>query len=479
MFLLAYYFVLSVLTTSTPDAAAVTQPARRHMYWRITVAILVVYLLYLPFSGYTQLYHDSLGYWFSSIFFHKQGSVALLNYNESLRGYLYPLTLFPWRVAQFYTNLPQLLFTRTLGALVAAAMFGWLGPTLWETIVQPGRPLSWPRCVLFAALGFLFWRDYFNFPLTDFPAFGALALAVGLAYRPKSWLHVAGAGVCAAAAANFRPVYLVALPPVAVLVAVAPVVGGWQRVARVGALLVGMAVVMLPQLAINLRHFNEASPLVLAKNKDIDNLYLMQLHEGLQHQKYETNIGPDYPSQRMFFPNAHGAMLLQSLPGDTISSYEQYVRELLLKRPVDMARVYLLHLFNGLDIQYSTPYIPKVYTTTWGLAWVNYSVWFGALLLAVRSWRRLTWHKVLVLGALLIPCAAVLPVCMECRFLVPMHLLMCAVVCFGWPAAWRPSAIPWPTLVLVGVAYVGFVVLCFLTSAQAQATLQQGGRLLW
>ncbi|MBD2714996.1 hypothetical protein KBK19_08115 [Microvirga sp. STR05] len=458
------------------------RPGRPRLpYWRLTLLLLLAYLLYLPFSGYTRLYHDSLNYWFISIYYHKQGSFSLLNFHDSFRGYLLPLLLLPLRIVQFYTNLPPILFARVFGAVSAAVGFGLIGPLLWQSAKGQREPLAWVRRLAFAALGFALWRDYFNFTLTDFPALWALGLGVLLLYNAGLW-GVAGAGMCLAAACNMRPTYLISVPFFMALLAVLPLhINGGRRVARTLALLAGMALLWLPQLLINHYQFRQNSPLVLAQHEDLetDNLYREKLKWGLVHQKYETTIVTDYPQRVLIFRDVAGEQLVKAERIGWFDSYGSYL-QLVLRHPLTFTKMYAWRLFNGLDVQYPTPYIKRVYVPTWGLAWLNYTVWFGALLVLLRTrFRKLRWHQWLVLAVLLMPCMPMLPMSMECRFLLPLHLLLYAVLCFGWPTAWHPSQLPRRQLAAVGVAYVGFVAVCFWASVTAQATLELGPRALW
>ncbi|SHL85192.1 hypothetical protein [Hymenobacter psychrotolerans] len=450
-------------------------------YWRLTLLLLLAYLLYLPFSGYTRLYHDSLNYWFISIFFHKEGSFSLLNFHDSFRGYLLPLLLLPLRIVQFYTHLPPILFARVFGAVSAAVGFGLIGPLLWQAVRGQQEPLAWGRRLAFAVLGFALWRDYFNFTLTDFPALWALALGLLLLYRRK-WWAVAGAGMCLAAACNMRPTYLIAVPFFLVLaLLLAPQRSVAWRAVRGVVLLAGMALAWLPQLLINQHQFQQSSPLVLAQHENLetDNLYREKLKWGLLHQKYETTIRTDYYEPVMIFRDAAGEQLVKQEHIGWFDSYGSYFR-LVLRHPLTFTKMYAWRLFNGLDVQYPTPYIKQVYVPTWGLAWLNYTVWFGALLVLLRvRFCRVHWQQWLVLAVLLVPCIPMLPMSMECRFLLPLHLLLYAVLCFGWPAAWRPALVPRPVLLATGVAYVVFLGLCFWASATAQATLELGPRSLW
>ncbi|MBC6698958.1 hypothetical protein [Hymenobacter sp. BT190] len=451
----------------------------RAPYRRLTLLLLVAYLVYLPFSGYTAIYFDALNYWFISIYFHKNGHLSLLNFHDGFRGYLLPLLLLPLRITQFYSGLPIILFARVFGAVLAAVGFGWLGPRLWQAVSHSG-PLSWPRRLAFAVLGFVFWRDYFNFPLTDFPSLGALLLGLLLLYRRGAW-WTAAAGACLAAACNIRPSYLIAVPFFVALALVLPAPSQVKRLMRGLALLAGATLVLGPQLLINQRHFHQNSPLVLAQDENLEtnNLYREKLKWGLLHQKYETSLGNDYPERVMIFRDYAGEALVRQEQIGWFDSYSSYL-QLVLRHPTLFARMYAWRLFNGLDIQYPTPYIKQVYVPTWGLAWLNYSVWFGAGLVLLRTqFRRLTLPQWLVLAVLLVPCIPMLPMSMECRFLLPLHLFLYAVLCFGWPAAWRPAAWPRQRLAGVGVAYVAFVLLCFWASATAQATLELGPRALW
>jgi hypothetical protein len=448
-------------------------------YWRLTLLILLVYLVYLPLSGYTMLYNDALNYWFISIFFHKDGHLSLLNFHDSFRGYLLPLLLLPLRIAQFYTELPIIWFARVFGAVLAAVGFGWLAPLTWQAISQTG-PLSWSRRAAFAALGFALWRDYFNFPLTDFPSLWALLLGLLLLYRRSSWA-TAAAGACLAAACNIRPSYLIAVPFFVALALVLPAPSHLARLVRGVVLLAGAALVLAPQLLINQRHFGQSTPLVLVQDENLetDNLYREKLKWGLLHQKYETRIGDDYPDRVLIFRDYAGEALVRQERIGWFNSYGSYL-QLVLHHPVLFARLYAWRLFNGLDIQYPTPYIKQVYVPTWGLAWLNYTVWFGAGLMLLRArLSRLTLPQGLALAVVLVPCGPMLPMSMECRFLLPLHLLLYALLCFGWPAAWHPARQPRRRLATVGIAYIGFLAVCFWASATAQATLELGPRALW
>ncbi|UOG76779.1 hypothetical protein MTX78_09290 [Hymenobacter tibetensis] len=450
-------------------------------YWPLTLLILVVYLVYLPFSGYAKLYYDALDYWFISIYFHHKGSISLLNYHNSLRGYVLPLLLFPFRIVQFYSGVPPIVFGRILGAISAALGFGWLSPALWQVVRGQAVPLSWPRRLAFAGLGFALWRDYFNFTLSDFPALWALGLGLLLLYRFRSFGWLMTAGVCIAAAYNIRPSYLIAAPFFVAVQWLAPYGNSRQRLVGAAALMLGAALVLAPQWAINRHQFGQNTPVVLSyiEALETNNLYREKMKWGLLHQKLETTLDRSYPDQMMIFRDVAGEQLIRDEQITWFASYADYF-QLVLRHPFVFSKMYAQRLFNGLDVQYPTPYIRKIYVSSAGLAWLNYTVWFGAILVVLQTpFRRWPLRRWLVLAVLLVPCLPMLPMSMECRFLLPLHLLLYATLCFGWPAEWRFSTVSRRRLLLVAATYVVFIGLCFYASASAQATLEFGPRSLW
>ena len=439
----------------------------------------VVYCIYLPTTTYVGLYHDSWGYWDFAEKYFATGQFEFLSYFNILRGYLFPLLLSPFTQLAVAAKILPIEMTRYLGAVTAAVVFGWTGPALWQ-VVKGGPAVSLGRRLLFAGLGFALWRDYFNFSLTDFPALFALAVALIVLLRGRGVASGVVAGIAVAAAVNLRPVYLIALPAVGLLALLPPLGRArWWGLVRGGALLLGGALVLLPQAYTNSAHVNVRSPWVLTTMPGQPSLFLQQLEWGLRTQKYETNVGGDYKHEGMFFLDERGKAMWEATGLREFSTASQYV-QLCLGRPWRSMGVWLRHLFNALDVQYPTPYIQAVFVPTWPLAWLNYSLIFGGLLvLLLRPWQRPTasWIRpALVLLALLLPCLVVLLTAIECRFLLPLHLLLSAAVAFGatplrW---WRAASTRARALVVAG--YIATVVSGFSASASAQKHLYQAPR---
>ncbi|WP_345233777.1 hypothetical protein [Hymenobacter saemangeumensis] len=406
------------------------------------VLVLVLYALYLPLSGYQpqHLRFDAGQYWELSLKFFQQGRFSLLHYDEPVRGYLGPLLVQPGRLLCHLTGWPALRGAQALGAGWAALLFGGAIPAAWR--LGSGQALSGRRWLLLVGLGFVFWRDYFNFPLSDMPALTLLLLGLAALWRPH-WGWTLAAGLLLAGALNIRPIYLASLPPVLWLLIRKP-----GRGLRHGAFAAGAALVLLPQLLINLRHFGQATPLVLAAPATKRALYLQQLTWGTAFQRVETSLMPEYPRQVLFADPAGQAALAVG-PGAAFNSYPDFIH-FTRKHPVDFAVRCARHVFNGLDIRFATPYLRELHPSGQaGLRVLNYVLLAAALALVLAGWRnrprsqKLQGPATALLLALLLPCALAIPTAMECRFLLPLHLLLLTLVAASArPLAWLQQAGP-------------------------------------
>ena len=429
-------------------------------HWRV-LATLALYAAYLPLSGYGpgQLRYDAAEYWELSLKFTQHGGFSLLAFDEPLRGYFGPLLILPARLLCHFTGWSMLTGARVLGAGWAAALFGLALPDLWAR--ASGRPLNGGRWLALLALGFIFWRDYFNFTLSDMPALSLLLLGL-LALGRRGWGWAGLAGALLAGAINIRPIYVAALPGVVGLVLLGWAgAQHWRRQAGVlVALAAGAALLLLPQLLINQRFFGQRSPLVLAQRPGTAPLYLRQLSWGTAFQRYETSLIPAIPRSLVYADSA-GQRMLANVPGGRFGSYGQFLG-FAAAHPLSTAARYARHLFNGLDTRYPTPYPTRLHPPGQALLrLLNYALLGLGLSLIFRWGKRqksslnsnalvlpveetaphttiLPTRKseaMALLVALLLPCLLTLPTLMECRFLLPLHLLLLTAVA----ACWRPG----------------------------------------
>lgn len=414
--------------------------------WRL-LAALALYAAYLPLSGYApgQFRFDAAEYWELSLKFTPASGFSLLAYDEPLRGYLGPLLVLPARLLNHFTGCSMLAAARALGAGWAAVLFGVAIPELWAR--ASGRALSGGRWLLLLGLGFVFWRDYFNFTLSDMPALALLLLGLAALGR-RGWAWAGVAGLLLAGALNIRPIYVACLPGVLWLLAGSRSPLALRQVLQsAAALMAGAALVLLPQLLINQRYFGQNSPLVLAQRPGQEPLYLRQLAWGTAFQRYETSLVPAIPRSLVYADSA-GQRALAAVPGGRFGSYGGFLR-FLVQRPFSSAARYARHLFNGLDIRFPTPYPTRLHPPgQTALRLLNYALLGLGSWLALARWRNSRQQPlpaetaasvapVAVLGALLLPCLLTLATLMECRFLLPLHLLLLTGVAATWqPLAW-------------------------------------------
>jgi len=454
------------------------------LYSRCVIGVfilVVVGLLLFGHQGSIPFDFDAYGYWDLASHFFRTGHFSLLSFDSSLRGYLFPLILMVPKVVVAHGGMTPSQMSILLGALQAALLFGWVLPALYNA-ARPGSMFSAQRRMLFAALGLFFWGGYFNYTLSDFPAIlafsGALLLLISKQLRPWNLLF---AGVLLGAALNFRPFFLVSIPPMMLLVGCpTQKLMSWSvRLRNILLLMIGMALPLLPQWQINRVNFGRNTPLVLAqfaKNQS-SNLTLLQLGWGLKMQKVESAFGsvPGARNALVIYRDPKGEQLLRDVgyqqPGikDAIfKSFAEYLN-VILHHPITAGTIYLSRLFNGLDQHHNTPYIRQpIQQFTWLMPIVNYSVWFGVLLILLRCRMRPRTVKLtqaISLLAWLLPCGVGCVVATENRFLLPAHLLLYAVLCFEWRTVlrgWREQN--WQTIGIASGAYVGFVTICLTFS---------------
>jgi hypothetical protein len=149
-----------------------------------------------------------------------------------------------------------------------------------------------------------------------------------------------------------RPIYLASLPGVLLLAGHCRTLPRPGR--RLAAGMLGLSLVLLPQLRINQLHFGQNTPLVLAKAPGQPPLYLRQLVWGTRAQRYETTLVPGWQGA-LFYLDPAGLRALPPAKG-AFRSYADYL-QFVARQPLAVGGRYIRHLFNGLDVQFASPYV--------------------------------------------------------------------------------------------------------------------------
>ncbi len=455
-----------------------------------------IVLLYLNLRrGTPVFYYDADIYWNLRLEFDQQKTVpfSLLNYSASLRGYLYPLFNYGISLIAGWIGVKDVLLLQIVQALVYAALISVVIPGIIEMLFH--QELRWWQPLLFSALVIFFWNGFLYYPLSDFVAVLLVATGVYLFLRFRShWWPAILVGMGWGGTALVRPIYEITLLP---LLLWAVDYYRWemhlqkrQILVRLLALVLGMGLVFGPQTAINLVHFNILSPFVQTQMKYGREMYALDLAWGIVIQKYEGNIGSNYPGAGAYFLDRQGISVLvrsglasQDYAENPLSlvarpsSLGEYFG-LVLRYPLDFLGIYMRHLFNGLDLVYDTEYVPDLYQRSLMLSFANYSIWFLVIAYAASKmeFRNIVASRCLLPLIVALPAAAAIPTTIEVRYMLPLQLMAYALTAFwilpGFASLSGPEK--WYVIRRYGVLYIAFLALCFMLSANAYMGLQFG-----
>lgn len=423
----------------------------------VFVALLVFALLEDP----KPFYYDSGTYWALGDTFVKDGTFSLLNFEDAWRGYLLPLTYHGLAGIADGLGWDPSTVVKVFNAGVFALIATVLAPRL-AMVAWPTQSWSVWRRLGLALLLVVFWRSYLAFPLSDFPALAAVLLALVAVARAATPGWALTAGIATAVAINVRPSYILALPVVAGLFALA----WWRergtreaRVARrvvcAALMLAGFVAVSLPQSLTTHRHHDLWS-FVPGAAADLSGL---QFTEGTRLQRYETFVGSGQPGPSMRYEYGPGNRILAERGDETIDGLGEYLG-VVASHPLEMGGLFARHVINGLDQRYATPYVETLDTGTQRVPrLLGFVLVFLALLrVAWPAARRslgpeARWRYPL---ALLICAAPSVVSAVETRFLLPVYLLAYLLVLApGWPKPLRaiPSGARLRTGAVVTVAF--------------------------
>lgn len=438
----------------------------RAIRW-IAVVTGILMTIYTTQRAQLEFHHDSLYYWELGRSFIAGHTFSFTNFSDGLRGYLFPFLLF---VVQWQASLlgidPKLLFS-----VYSALLFTVISIHLVHRFIEWvfGWKANIAARLTLVLLLFYFWRGHFLYPLTDFPSLAALLAAIIFLVKGAAggrWQWFILAGIFAGAAMNIRPIYQVSVIAILVFIPFLLRGQGMKSITlSAAAFISGCVLILAPQVMINKVRHDTISPLVLAHYVGEDSIYEVQLFWGLKTQKYETNVGDNYPWAGVVYAEP----LVLDLPREasrerTLSNYLRIVS----RNPLEMSMMYFRHAFNGLDIFYPTPYVRNIFAGHSFLSLFNYIIWFVFFryLLGLRPIEvtSISWMGA---AALILPVAAAVPTVIEVRFFLPVYLLAYAVICRvfsvnGILAGLREN--PW-SLMREFLLCAIWIILCFSLSA--------------
>lgn len=433
--------------------------------------VVAVYVFYLRTFAEPHFYFDADVYWSLGGSFGSGGHFSLLNFDAASRGYALPLYNRLLSSIAAFLGIGNVSVVQITGALEAALLGTVLIPRIVRTLC-PAAVVTPLRILAFNAVVFLFWRDYFGYPLSDFPA-ATLAIVALYAVTRRSLAAYAFAGLVLGVVWNVRQSYIATLLVVLVIILAregirrAPV----RTSGAVGLVLAGVFVASLPQVLINHHHGYGWSPTVA----DAKMIALGNLYAGLINQRYETSNDPDYPlgSVRYLDPSTQAIIEEEHLDEVGLTSYRQYA-EIVARHPTDMLAAYTRRVFNGLDVRFATPYIRDLDATSEWFSLVNYSLLFiaGARLLVPAFRRKLgkvSWPEVVAMASAVV---LAIPLGSETRYYIPVQLIVYSLVFFapGTRRAW--AELGHSGRLTLALSYPAFLLLCIALSTSTIALMQ-------
>lgn len=415
-------------------------------------------------QGTRHFYGDSGEYWSLAASFTQHGHFSLLNFESTLRGYALPLIIYALKTFAGGVHWSQSSVATLFNALMFALIGAVLAPRLAE-VAWPERRWGFRRRITLTTLLIIFWSGDLNYPLTDFPGLAMALLTLVAVAQPDAsgWMLVAG--IAGGLAVDLRPAYLLLVPMLAVIVGLA-----WfdqrgtrhaslpRRALCVGLLVVGFAVVSLPQSLSSHRHLNTWSFVPGATAS----LNSWRLAVGMIYQRSDTYEGPEGPSAIVYDDDA-GRRLLEQQPEGEIKSTSQYIG-LILSHPAVMTDLLARHIINGLDARYNTVYVE--HRDSGGRIWlrlVGFLLVFLALvrLLWPAARRGLGSSRWRYLIALSLCCLTSVTTAIETRYMLPVYLLTYILVLMpGWPNPIGSAGVGvrrLRTLVPLATAYLAFM----------------------
>jgi hypothetical protein len=432
----------------------------------VFAAVFVTYAVYLRIFADRVFYFDAANYWALAGSFGSPGHFSLLDFGPSIRGYSLPLLNRLLATIASNTGMGAPTVVQLFGALEIALLGTVLLPRLVR-ILAPAARVTPARVLFFNAIVFLFWRDHLGLPLSDFPALTLVVIAL-LAIARRSPIGYLSAGLALGLAWNIRQAYVVTLVLLLILVALRAGVRRTPLVAAaaVGLVLLGVAVVSLPQSLINHRSAQSWSPTILAGK----GIVLADLTYGMRAQRVDGNVGPEYAFGAVFYVDPSTQALLDRAHLTLISSYAQYAR-IVAHHPAEMAGGWARRVFNGLDVQYATPYVHDLDARHEWFSLIDYTlIFFAGVRLLVPVFRRrlgqIAWPEVAAVCAACIPS---IPFAMESRYLLPVQFVIYALVAFGAGTRAAFAELGRGERVALAVCYVGFLLLCITLSTSTFA----------
>lgn len=448
---------------------------------------------------YGHLYYDADLYWNLGKSYVVGGQFSFTNITQAWRGYLLPLIYCVANWVGITFNHSGIIGFRLISSLIYAALFSLLLPRVIEAV--SGKKNKRIYCLIPLVLSLVFWYGLFIYPLSDVIAitfnFSLLLVAVRLIKHMNSdeqiqnisirsgllWYSVLF-GFLAYSTYNIRTIYQFS----GILAFLIIIWLSYKKTKNIKLILIltlsiifGVLVASIPQIIINFNVIHKFSMRV-----PIDSLLSNQLYWGMYVQRYDTNIGTNYPNPGVLFLDPVGQAIIAKEGIKNFFSIFHWMK-LVIKYPLDFVGMYTRHFFNALLPVFPETYISNIYLPQKVLLMLlNYLIlYFSALSIYVehrikkenvpskkinskdksyikqlKDTEIIKYNKILAFIIILIPCIAILPGAIEIRFFFAAYLIIYGYLAFAFP--WKETKLYLQNhkFANIIVLVIGFAVCC-------------------
>jgi len=397
------------------------------------IIIFIAAFVVSYFKNVTVYYWDADYYWTVADPIISEGGFNILNFPETFRGYFFPTIILVVKL------IGENLFGngywgfRLFSAASIAFLFSYILPYIFNKKINNAKSLARVMLVILAV--FLFWGDFLQYPLSDFPACVLFSESIALLKYLHKKEHltklnfVSGffSGICLYGAYNTRAVFLYGVILALLFFVFREIMK--ERGGIIAAITLGMLACSLPQILINYQYTGSYTPRVLTEQYSNyeTKLQAMQVFWGLQTCNYETYVGEsvEYSSPAVnFFDEVGQEILAREKIVSADFGYKDVFR-LFLKYPLDMCSIYVRHLISLLTPKWYETYIHDIYASKGIILTLIVLIWFtaGAYFLFSFMNKRVDLTLLVEILPIFIPCLLQLFGAPEVRFFLAIHLI--------------------------------------------------------
>jgi hypothetical protein len=340
--------------------------------------------------------------------------------NLGIRGYFFPLLLnIIFRIPHAF-GVPESVYYCFISSIIYGFVLVYAFPILLKRVYQYEVKNS--QILTFTFLLLLFYGGYLYSPLCDVFAGLSIVIAVVVLFSKYKFDFLIS-GLLIAIAVNMRPSYMYlfyAFVVAVFMIVLMQKIKLFEKLFFITVFVIGFLIISFPQFIINKQNqYQSFFPNVKIQYHGKD-IILLHLEAGIRSVKYETLILNDKP--KVFYKTPHALEVLQ--PSQEIGSIQEYVH-VFKSNFLKVAGIYSLHFLFGSYIGTNHAYPHKHDQYPYFFLIINALLWTIVTIAFVNKQLNFKSTSVLLILILtMLSIVTVLPVLVETRYFVLMHLVM-------------------------------------------------------